>query len=121
MLDLLTLGTGVRSGYYNPQTASDWPDGVSMAQNGMLIYNHTSRSLRNETTRGYGDNEGFWHGTLQHLPIGCGRGMLLSLMAEKGTLGEPLPFVDGTGVGTPVYMCPSAPILQPRVWLINAV
>lgn len=72
-------------------------------QAGMLAYEHDSDNLYNVT---YGSDEeqgyGYWHGSLNHMKIGQGKGFLISLMAERGIAGVTRPDApevnDETGI-----------------------
>ncbi len=64
-----------------------------MAQSQIMEYDHTTDELTTETYYGESNNEGYWHGLLKHLPIGCGKGFLISLMAEKNPSGVYFPDV----------------------------
>ncbi|KAF8536113.1 hypothetical protein BDD12DRAFT_302326 [Trichophaea hybrida] len=60
------------------------PEYWSAGRRGMLIFDLATKSLRNETIDGYGNNnEGLQFGTLHHIKPNNGKGILLSLMAEK--------------------------------------
>lgn len=58
----------------------------------MLVYEHDNDNLYNIT---YGSNEengyGFWHGSLNHMQLGPGKGFLISLMAETAVAGVARP------------------------------
>ena len=50
----------------------------------MLIYDHTMNTFKNRSLQKvYGNNEGFFHGQIQHLDIGPGKGLLLAVFGEK--------------------------------------
>jgi len=58
----------------------------------MLVYDLGSKTLRNESLHGYGKpDEGFQFGTLHHIPSDSddGKGLLISLMAEKQPISRP--------------------------------
>lgn len=77
-------------------------------QGGMLVYDHDNGNLYNET---YGTDEeqgyGFWHGSLNHMELGPGKGFLISLMGEKGISGVTRPDApavnDETGIPVSQY------------------
>ncbi|KAI5806398.1 hypothetical protein DFH27DRAFT_547891 [Peziza echinospora] len=81
-------------GYFGETTIRDWPlPGKSLPQAGLLTFDHTTRTLRNESIESYDNNRGSWHGTLLPLNPAAGKnktekGLLLSLMAESGPLGQ---------------------------------
>lgn len=72
-------------------------------QAGMLVYEHDNDNLYNET---YGSNEeqgyGFWHGSLNHMQLGQGKGFLISIMGETAIAGVTRPDApevnDETGI-----------------------
>lgn len=72
-------------------------------QAGMLVYEHDNDNLYNST---YGSNEeqgyGFWHGSLNHMQLGRGKGFLISLMGETAIAGVTRPDApevnDETGI-----------------------
>ncbi|KAI5796568.1 hypothetical protein EDC01DRAFT_629368 [Geopyxis carbonaria] len=82
--------SGASVGYYSSRTSSETPSNFSVGQRGMLEYQPESQIIRNDSIMGYGQpNEGFEYGTLQHLPLGCTNGLLLSIMSEKSSISEP--------------------------------
>ncbi|KAL0640639.1 hypothetical protein Q9L58_000308 [Maublancomyces gigas] len=72
-------------------------------QAGMLIYEHDNDNLKKVT---YGSDEeqgyGFWHGSLNHMQLGEGKGFLISLMGETAIAGVTRPDApkvnDETGI-----------------------
>jgi hypothetical protein len=38
-----------------------------------------------------GTSEAFWHGTLDHLQVGLGKGFLISLMSQREPVGAEFP------------------------------
>jgi hypothetical protein len=54
----------------------------------MLAFNSTTHRLENR--KYYSSTDGYWHGTLTHIPVGPqgSKGWLISLMSQKGTLGQ---------------------------------
>lgn len=78
------------------------PD-LFVPQAGMLVYEHDNDNLYNET---YGSDEeqgyGFWHGSLNHMQLGQGKGFLISIMGETAMAGVTRPDApevnDETGI-----------------------
>lgn len=58
-----------------------------MAQSEMIEYDHSTGEPTSEPFYRENNGDGYWHGLLKHLPIGCGKGFLVSLMAEKRPAG----------------------------------
>jgi hypothetical protein len=55
----------------------------------MLVYDHNTNIL---TTEPYGEpGMAYWHGALNHMKVGKGKGFLISLMAEMLPAGVPRP------------------------------
>ncbi|TGZ76306.1 hypothetical protein EX30DRAFT_258051 [Ascodesmis nigricans] len=76
-------------GYKSTRTSSQLPDNWALSQRAMLEFNPETLTIRNDTksTDGYGDPDmGYQFGTLHHIPVGCGSGILVSLMAEQSPL-----------------------------------
>ncbi|KAI5845045.1 hypothetical protein DFP73DRAFT_526511 [Morchella snyderi] len=76
--DLSFYGGGIT----NSRTSSETPLGLSRPQVGMLLYDHTTSTMTNETFFG-DENYGYWNGRMLHLPIGCGKGYLISFVPER--------------------------------------
>lgn len=59
---------------------------------GMLAYDHNKNHLSNAT---YGTAEevglGYWHGSLNYMELGPGKGFLIALMGEKKPAGAQFP------------------------------
>jgi hypothetical protein len=56
-------------------------------QGGMMVFDHTTNILTNES---YGlPGMAYWHGSLNHMPIGKGKGFLINLMGEMAPAGVP--------------------------------
>ncbi|KAI9891894.1 MAG: hypothetical protein M1814_002279 [Vezdaea aestivalis] len=88
-------------GLRSPRSAKETPLNVSYPSPNMLVFNHKTNSLTSEKYYSPSENYGYWHGQLIHLPIGTGKGFLISLSAERGLLNNPivdLPYTsDETG------------------------
>ena len=59
---------------------------VFETQSQLVHFDHTSHQL--DVRKYYADDEteGYWHGTLEHIPVGCDDGLLISLMSQKNDL-----------------------------------
>lgn len=56
-------------------------------QGGMMVFDHNTNTLTNES---YGlPGMAYWHGSLDFLPIGKGKGFLINLMGEMAPAGVP--------------------------------
>jgi hypothetical protein len=61
---------------------------VMTPQPGMLVYNHTTNEISHEE---YGEpGMAYWHGSLNYMPLGEGKGFLISLMGEVAPAGVPI-------------------------------
>ena len=70
----------------------------------MIVYDHTANTLKNiSVEKFYGNHEGFFHGELSHLPIGKGKGLILSLFGEKYPLQSYFP-TNLTGFGVSIIL-----------------
>ena len=75
-------------GLWTPRSASDALDGLAVPLSGMLVYNHTTGALTNES---FGETGmAYWHGSANHLKIGKKDGFLIALMAETAPGGVPI-------------------------------
>jgi len=75
-------------GLWTPRSSSDSLDGLAVPLSGMLVYNHTTGALSNES---FGETGmAYWHGSVNHLKIGKKDGFLIALMAETGPGGVPI-------------------------------
>ncbi|KAH0612767.1 uncharacterized protein H6S33_009147 [Morchella sextelata] len=81
--DLSFYGGGIT----NSRTSSETPMGLSRPQVGMLVYDHTTSTMTNETFFGDEEGYGYWNGRMLHLPIGCGKGYLISFVPERARAG----------------------------------
>ena len=61
----------------------------------MLVFDENSQNITKRTYYDSSDNDGYWQGSLIHLPVGNGSGYLISLMAVKRPVEDPWPDVDG--------------------------
>lgn len=86
----------VGSGVGGPRSDVNAPKDLIIPQGGMLRYDHTHGTLYNET---YGTDEdkglAFWHGSLNFMQLGPGKGYLIPLMASQGPAGNPRPDAPG--------------------------
>jgi hypothetical protein len=80
-------GLVIFSGITNSRTSSETPMGLSRPQVGMLVYDHTTSTMTNETFFGDEEGYGYWNGRMLHLPIGCGKGYLISFVPERARAG----------------------------------
>jgi hypothetical protein len=75
---------------------------VMTPQAGMLVYDHVTQNLESKP---FGiPGMAYWHGSLNHIKIGAGKGLLISLMAETAPAGiqrEDKPYVNDE-MGYPV-------------------
>jgi hypothetical protein len=66
-------------------------------QGGMMVFDHNTYALTNES---YGQpGMAYWHGSLNYMPIGKGKGFLINLMAEVAPAGVPLQDLPNRGDG----------------------
>ena len=78
---------GRSSGIHTPRSASTAPDLTMIPQGGMMVYDHSTSTLTNES---YGQpGMAYWHGSLNYLSIGKGKGFLINLMGEMALAGVP--------------------------------
>ena len=77
---------GWNSGIHTPRSASTAPD-LTIPQGGMMVFDHNTNTMTNES---YGQpGMAYWHGSLNYLPIGKGKGFLINLMGEMALAGVP--------------------------------
>ncbi|KAI5799808.1 hypothetical protein EDC01DRAFT_764906 [Geopyxis carbonaria] len=70
-------------GVITPRSASDAPDNFFRPTKGMIVYDHDTKSIVNETNVfSENDSMGYWHGTLEPFIIGEGKGFMIALMSE---------------------------------------
>lgn len=75
-------------GLWTPRSSSDSLDGFAVPLSGMVVYNHATGALTNES---FGETGmAYWHGSANHLKIGKKDGFLIALMAETGPGGVPI-------------------------------
>ncbi|KAG0636096.1 hypothetical protein HOY80DRAFT_386830 [Tuber brumale] len=77
-------------GLWTPRSSSDSPNGSALPQSGMLVYDHKTNILKNES---FGEpGMAYWHGSANHLKIGnqTSAGFLIALMAETAPGGVPI-------------------------------
>ncbi|KAG0125102.1 hypothetical protein HOY82DRAFT_673246 [Tuber indicum] len=75
-------------GLWTPRSSSDSLDRFSVPQSGMLVYDHKTGALANESFGQTG--MAYWHGSANHLEIGKKSGFLIALMAESAPGGVPI-------------------------------
>jgi len=74
-------------GIHTPRSASTAPDLQIIPQGGMMVFDHNTNTLTNES---YGQpGMAYWHGSLNYLPIGGKKGFLINLMGEMAPAGVP--------------------------------
>jgi hypothetical protein len=64
-------------------------------QAGMLVYDHKTQKLEKKPFGAPG--MAYWHGSLNHMKIGNGKGFLISLMAETAPAGverDDMPYIN---------------------------
>ena len=91
-------------GITDAYTSKDTPRGVYTPSSQMLVFDAGNKEVSQQKYFSENPTDGYWHGSLDHLPIGCDgdEGFLVSLMSEKwplGTTGEDLgPQNDEEGI-----------------------
>ncbi|KAF7508738.1 hypothetical protein GJ744_008985 [Endocarpon pusillum] len=81
-------------GIIDPTTGSNTPTDTYQPTSQMLVYNHTGGQVKSEEYYGPPRTQGYWHGSLSHIPVGSKDGFLLSLMSQKQNLGHTYPDTD---------------------------
>jgi len=82
-------------GLWTPRSSSDSLNGYALPQSGMLVYDHKTNILKNES---FGEpGMAYWHGSANHLKIGNPKsaGFLIALMAETAPGGVPIEDAPG--------------------------
>ncbi|CUS07228.1 unnamed protein product [Tuber aestivum] len=75
-------------GLWTPRASNDSFERLAVPQSGMLVYDHKTGTLTNET---FGEpGMAYWHGSANHLEIGEKAGFLIALMAETAPGGVPI-------------------------------
>ena len=85
------------SGIQTPRSDRAAPELRMIPQGGMMMFDHNTSTLTNESYGPPGNRMAYWHGSLNHLSIGQGKGFLISLMGEMAFTGVPredLPFTS---------------------------
>ncbi|KAI9674493.1 MAG: hypothetical protein M1817_001831 [Caeruleum heppii] len=82
-------------GLTTERTSKDTANDTFYSQATMLSYNHSTLTLDSEDIYDEDEAYGYWHGMLKHLPIGGGKGFLISMLAERWPLQTPLGDVSG--------------------------
>lgn len=78
--------------------------GWNLTQDSMIIYDHTTDTLRNVSMTPPGTPaNGYFHGQAQHLKTGMGKGLIISVFGESYPVGE---FFDNKLTGNPVNLPP---------------
>ena len=78
-------------GLITPRSSAEAETGVFVPIKGMEVTNYSTGAVAEVAVTAPDDTageSGYWHGSLEHLKVGCGKGFLLSLMAERGTAGR---------------------------------
>ena len=58
-------------------------------QGGMLVFDHSTNTLTNESFGQPGSQMAYWDGSVDYLSIGTGKGFLISLMGGTALAGVP--------------------------------